>query len=58
MARLAMASRVVRGLASLAIAFAVVLPAELMAAKKVTPPAKKPIKDPKFDPSRRTGRSL
>lgn len=51
MARLAMASRVVRGLAALAIVVAVVLPTELSAAKKATSPAKKPIRDPKFDPS-------
>jgi hypothetical protein len=46
-----MASHVVRGLAALAIVVAVVLPTELTAAKKVTAPTKKPIRDPKFDPS-------
>lgn len=51
MARLSMASHVVRGLASLAIVVAVALPTELAAAKKAAPPTKKPIRNPKFDPS-------
>lgn len=51
MARHPTAWLVVCGLASLALAVAVSLPTDLAAANKVTQPAKKPIRYPKFDPA-------
>lgn len=51
MARRAIASLVVLGLASVALAVTLSLPTDLAAASKSATPAKKPILNPKFDPT-------